>query len=75
MSIQVEAEEKEEDNSSVLLLRDLEVTGRLMLRVPRRLRRSPIYDNVHIPPRLMGFFIESRAFWDSVDQNDYVLHM
>jgi len=61
--------------SSVLLLRDLEVTGRLMLRVPQRLRHSPIYDNMHIPPHLMEFFIQSRAFWDSVDQNNHVLHM
>ena len=29
------------NNSSLLLLRDLEVTGRLMLRVPQRLRCSP----------------------------------
>jgi len=63
------------NNSSVLLLRDLEVTGRMMLRVPRRLHRSPIYDDVVGCPEKMGFHIESRNFWDSVDRNSCVLHM
>jgi len=54
------------NNSSVPLLRDLEVTGRLMLRVPRRLYCSPIYDNVVVSPEMMWFCIQSRNFWDSL---------
>lgn len=63
------------NKSSVLLLRDREVTGRLMLRIPRRFHRSPVYDNTVVPPHLMGVFIESRDFCDSVTQNNCVLHI
>ena len=63
------------NNSSVLLLGDLKVTRRLMLRIPRRFHRSPVYDNTVVPPHLMGVFIESRDFCDSVTQNNCVLHI